>query len=135
MHRQERTPGGKNESGIQMTCAGVYAVAVGVLMIGQWVFLLATKQVHELKTEPARITFHLGAEFLTVVALIGGGLGVLTKGRWGRQVFPVAVGMLLYTLIASPGYFAQRHAWLLLFMLAVLFLLALVRLGLFIQAA
>jgi hypothetical protein len=116
-----------------MTFAGLYAVAVGALMIGQWIFFLAMKQVPELKTGLARIAFHLAAELLTAVTLICGGFGVLRRSAWGRQVFPVAMGMLLYTLIASPGYFAQRRAWPFVAMFAVLFLLALVGLGLFIQ--
>jgi len=117
-----------------MTFAALYAVAVGTLMIGQWIFLLATRQVPELKTGPASIALHLAAEFSTAVMLICGGFALLAKRPWGRQVFPVAMGMLLYTLIASPGYFAQRRAWAAVVMFAALFALALVGLGLFVEA-
>jgi hypothetical protein len=77
----------------------------------QWAFLLAAKQVPELKTEPVRVSFHLAAEFLTATALMTSGAGLLVQAAWALQLYPVAVGMLIYTVIVSPGYFAQKHAW------------------------
>jgi len=114
-----------------MTFAAWYAIIVGLLMFGQWGFFLATKQVPELKTEPVRIAFHLAGEFLTAGALIAGGVGLLTGSVWGPQIYPVAVGMLIYTVVVSPGYFAQKRGWPLVGMFAVLLTLALVSLGLF----
>ena len=111
-----------------MTFASLYAILVGIGMIGQWSVSLATKRVPELKTEPLRIAFHLAGEFLTAIALIVGGLGLLTNTPWGRPIYLVAVGMLLYTVIVSPGYFAQKREWPMVVMFAVLFVLALVSL-------
>jgi hypothetical protein len=114
-----------------MTFAAWYAIIVGVLMFGQWAFFLAAKQVPELKTEPVRISFHLAAEFLTAAALIAGGVGLLAQSAWGVQIYPVAMGMLIYTIIVSPGYFAQQRAWPLVGMFGVLLVLALISLSLF----
>ncbi len=113
-----------------MTFAAVYAVVVGLGMIGQWAYSLATKQVPELATEPFRIRFHLAAEFVTAIALIVGGLGLLTERSWGQDVYLIAMGMLLYTVIVSPGYFAQKGEWPMVGVFAVVLILALVSLGL-----
>jgi len=113
-----------------MTFAALYAIVIGILMIGQWVFFLATKRVPELETEPIRILFHLAAEFITAIALLVGGLGLLTNSNWGLQIYLVSMGMLLYTVIVSPGYFAQKREWPMVGMFAVLLILALISLGL-----
>lgn len=113
-----------------MTFAGIYSIVVGVLMIGQWAFFLATGKVPELEREPLRIRFHLAGEFLTAAALMVGGGGLLAGTGWGVPLYLVATGMLLYTVIVSPGYFAEQRQWPLVGMFAVLLVLALVGLGL-----
>jgi hypothetical protein len=113
-----------------MIFAAIYAIVVGAGMIGQWLFFLATGQVPELVTEPLRIRFHLAAEFATALALLVGGLALLTGQAWGRWVYLLAMGMLLYTVIVSPGYFAQRGQWAFVGMFAVVLLVALVSIAL-----
>lgn len=107
-----------------MKFTGIFAVAAGLLMFGQWAVSLATSGVPELQTAPLSIGFHLAAEILTALALILSGLALLRKRRWGRTLFLVAGGMVLYSIINSPGYFAQRGQWLMVGMFAVLFFLA-----------
>lgn len=109
-----------------MTFAAVFAIVVGVGMFGQWGFSLATRQVPELQTEPYRIAFHLAGEFATATALIVDGLGLLAGASWGAPVYLLAVGMLLYTTIVSPGYFAQKGQWPMVGMFAVILVLAVV---------
>jgi hypothetical protein len=87
--------------------AGLYAVTVGTLMILMWLGFIATGQVVEFQTEPIKIAFHLLAEFLTASLLIAGGFGLYTGRNWGTQIFMVSMGMLLYTVVMSPGYFIQ----------------------------
>lgn len=89
----------------------VFGIAVGVAMIGQWSFLLATGRIPELVDEPVRIRFHIAAEVATALCLIVGGLGVVAGADWGRPAYLVAVGMLVYTAIVSPGYFAEKGQW------------------------
>jgi hypothetical protein len=107
-----------------MKFAAWYAILVGMLMLGQWGFFLAAGQVPELHTEPWRIAFHLAAEGLTAVGLLASGLGLLKSRPWGGQAFLLAAGMLLYSLIVSPGYFAQQRQWPLVGMFAALLALA-----------
>jgi hypothetical protein len=100
-----------------------FAVIVGTLMLAMWTFFLVTGQVPELVTEPYRIALHLAGEFATAIALIIAGIGLLNKVVWGRSLYFVAAGMLLYTLIVSPGYYAQQRQWAFVGMFALLLLL------------
>jgi len=109
-----------------MIFASIFALVVGAGMIGQWVYFLTTGQVPELKTEPLRIRFHLVAEFATAIALLVGGIALLTNQTWGRWFYLLAMGMLLYTVIVSPGYFAEKGQWAFVGMFAVVLILALV---------
>lgn len=87
--------------------AAVYAMLVGAAMIGLWTALLLTGEVPELETSPLEIRYHLVAEFLTGAALVGSGAGLWRGRRWAERVFTVALGMLLYTVINSAGYYAD----------------------------
>jgi len=109
-----------------MIFAAVFALIVSVGMIGQWALFLATGQVPELKTEPLRIRFHLAAEFTTALALGVGGVALLTGQPWGHWFYLLSVGMLLYTVIVSPGYFAEKGQWAFVAMFGIVLLLALV---------
>jgi hypothetical protein len=94
-----------------MTFAGIFAIVVGIGMLAQWVRSLVTRQIPELQSEPVRIGFHLAGEMVTAALLVIGGIGLLTAAPWASTAFFVSMGMLLYTAIVSPGYFAQRGQW------------------------
>ncbi|KAB1187762.1 MULTISPECIES: hypothetical protein [Haloferax] len=85
----------------------VYALVVGVSILGLWVVLVQTEQVGALRTEPFSMFTHLVAEGLTAVALLGAGIGLVRQTDWARPLSLVAFGMLLYTVINSAGYYAQ----------------------------
>lgn len=112
-----------------MNYAAIYAVVVGLTMIGQWSASYVTKQIPELADEPIRIWFHIAGEMITAVCLITAGAGLLMSQDWGRQLYFVAMGMLLYTMIVSPGYFAQKGDWKWLGIFGVLIVLGLVSLA------
>lgn len=109
-----------------MRFTALYLLAVGVLMTGQWAFFLLSRQVPELQTAPVQTTLHLAAELSTALALILSGAGLLRRAAWARSLALLALGMLIYTLVQSPGYFAQQQVWPLVAMFAVLLLLAFV---------
>lgn len=100
-----------------------YSIIVGLLMIVQWVFFLMVGAVPELSTEPIRLAFHLAGEFVTAACLIAGGVSLFRGFPSGRGLSLVAAGMLAYTVIVSPGYFAQQGQWPLVGMFALLLIL------------
>ena len=65
-----------------MNLPALYAIVVGLLIVGQWAFFLITRQVPELKTEQVRVLFHIADEFLTAAALIASGVGLLLQQSW-----------------------------------------------------
>jgi hypothetical protein len=106
-----------------VTLPAVFAILVGVGMIGQWAMSYATKQIPELKTEPYRIWFHITGEMVTAVLLILGGASLLASLPWAPSLYLVAMGMLFYTVIVSPGYFAQKGQWTWVLIFGVLLIL------------
>ncbi|MCB0202461.1 MAG: hypothetical protein KDI03_20515 [Anaerolineae bacterium] len=94
-----------------MTLPAIFAVVVGLGMIVQWTLSWRAGQVPELQTEPIRIRFHIAGEMVTALALIAGGAGLLLHTAWSVPLYLVAMGMLFYTAIVSPGYFAQQGKW------------------------
>ncbi len=91
--------------------ATYYAVGVGVLMLGMWSVLLGTGQVPELRTAPLEVSLHLLAEGLTAGFLIGAGVGLTRRAPWANTVLSFALGMLLYTVINSAGYYTTSGDW------------------------
>ena len=94
-----------------MILPAVFAVVVGLGMIVQWTLSWRAVQIPELQTEPVRIRFHIAGEMATALALIAGGAGLLLHAAWSVPLYLVAMGMLFYTAIVSPGYFAQQGKW------------------------
>jgi len=107
-----------------MIFPAVFALIVGFGMIAQWIMSFITKQIPELKTEPIRIWFHIAGEIITAAALITGGIGLLAGFSWSPTLFFIASGMLLYTTIVSPGYFAQIGEWVWVLIFGVLIILS-----------
>ncbi len=103
-----------------------YSIVIGVMMASMWTVFAVTDQIPELDTSRKEIAFHLAGEFLTAFALLAGGLGLLLRRRWAYNVNLVALGMLAYTVLVSPGYYAQTGDYAFVGMFAVLMVLTLV---------
>lgn len=97
-----------------------YGILVGCLMIAQWTFTILAGSVPEFQTAPWEIALHLAAEMTTAGMLICGGIAALKSVHWGKQVLFVGLGMVIYSEIVSPGYFAQLGQWPLVAMFAIL---------------
>jgi len=117
-----------------MKFAGWYGIVVGFLMLVMWIFFLATGQVPELQTEPYRIAFHLAGEFITALVLIGGGFGLLKNYKRASTTYLIGAGMVLYSLIVSPGYYAQLGQWAFVVMFSVLIVLTLYSVNVLVQS-
>jgi len=100
--------------------AAIYSILVGVSIIGIWTILLITDSIPEFDTEPKRIGMHLVAEIATGIILILGAYGLLSNKRWGYNVYLISMGMLIYTLLASPGYYAEKGNYLFVGMFAII---------------
>lgn len=116
----------RSADGKSMKFSAWYSILVGVLMFGQWSFFLTAGSVPEVQTEPIALVFHLAAELATAVCLIVGGIGLLRQAAWAQNLTIFAAGMLAYTTIVSPGYFAQTGQWPLVGMFVILLVLNLV---------
>ncbi|HEX6206723.1 MAG TPA: hypothetical protein VF058_00015 [Actinomycetota bacterium] len=95
----------------------VYAVAVGALMAVWWAVAWRGAWEREDRTR-GELRLHLAAELLTAVALVASGIAVLAGGA--RAFLAAPLGMLLYTTVASPGYFLGRGELPVVAMFAVL---------------
>ena len=80
----------------------------------------------ELLEKPKEITFHLIAEFSTAVLLIISGIGLLLRSGWTRTLSPISLGMLLYTVINSAGFYAHQNNLPMVAMFLVLIILTVV---------
>ncbi len=94
----------------EMTVIAGYQIVVGIAMVGLWTVLLATRQVPEIPAGDREIWFHLAAELVTAALLIVAGAASLVDSA-AKIPSAVALGALLYTTIASPGYYAERREW------------------------
>ncbi len=97
----------------------VYSIIVGMFMFGFWGFLVATKQA-ELDERPWDMRLHIIAESGTALLLILSGSGMLLGLASLTVLAPVALGMLLYTVVNSPGFYAGRRNRPMVAMFAVL---------------
>jgi hypothetical protein len=100
-----------------------YGIVVSVIICCQWGFFLATGSVPELDDSSRQIAFHLVAEFLMAVVLFLGSVGLLRGWRRAAAAYLVGAGMVVYSVMNSPGYFAQRGDWALVAMFLVLLVL------------
>jgi hypothetical protein len=106
--------------------ASVYSIIIGIAMICMWFVFIATDQVPEIKSAPIKITYYLIAEFLTAILLLIGGYGLLTKRVWGFHLYLISMGMLLYTVIVSAGYYANLEDMIMVGMFSVFQLLTII---------
>ena len=97
-----------------------YGILIGTLMIAQWAFSIVSRGVPEFQTAPWAIAFHLAAEMSAALMLIIGGAVSLKTITWGKQILLVGLGMVIYSEIVSPGYYAQLGQWMFVIMFVVL---------------
>lgn len=89
-----------------------FQVVVGLAIVGLWAMLLTTRKVPEIAAGDREIWFHLAAELVTASLLLASGISALVSDTGAtRQLSAVALGALLYTTIASPGYYVARNEW------------------------
>ena len=91
--------------------SGIYAIIIGIGIIGLWAMLLRTNQVPELKSEPVAIKFHITAEMTMGILSLLSGISLLIGLPWAPYFFIFAMGLIIYAVINSAGYYGQRKQW------------------------
>ncbi len=91
--------------------SGIYAIILGIGILGLWAMLLLTKQIPELETEPVAIGFHITAETIMGVISLLSGIFLLINLTWAIYPFIVAMGLVIYSVINSAGYYGQKKEW------------------------
>ncbi|MGA1873642.1 MAG: hypothetical protein ACMUHY_08205 [Thermoplasmatota archaeon] len=102
--------------------ASIYSLVIGISMLGLWIMLISTSSVEEFDTRPVEIVLHITAEAMTGVLLILSGFAMWKGFSLRHNMFFLSIGMLLYTSIVSPGYYADRGEWPIVAAFAVLIL-------------
>ena len=114
-----------------ITFSAVYAIISGFAMFVLWIIFYAIGFVsEEFCQRPVSFLMLLYAEFLTAIALLIGGFGIMAKWKWGRNLTFTALGMMLYAVVYGSGEFAQRGNMLLTGMFAVLSMVTFILLAL-----
>jgi hypothetical protein len=103
-----------------------YLIFIGISMIGAWIMFYVTGSIPELETTPVQISMHLLAEFSTALLLVIAGISMLKNKVWSQQIYFLSMGMLLYTLIQSPGYFFEQKEYPLVIMFALFFVIGVI---------
>ena len=73
--------------------------------------LYLTKQIPELKNEPVAIGFHISAETTMGILSLLSGIFLLIGLSWAPYFFVLAMGLVIYAVINSAGYYGQRKQW------------------------
>lgn len=89
------------------TLVSVFSILIGIFMIGFWTYAVLIDIIPS-EEKPWAITFHLFSEFSTSFLLIISGIGLWLNTNWGNYLSLVALGMLLYIVIYSPGYYIKK---------------------------
>ncbi len=91
------------------TAVAWYCIIIGVLMAAWWANDLRLGAWNRGDRTHGELGLHLTAEFVTAGLLIGSGWAWLAVGAAADAWVAVGLGMLLYTVIVSPGYFLARR--------------------------
>lgn len=91
------------------TLVAVYCITIGVAMAVMWTAELRRGAWARGDRSHAELALHLVAEFATSGWLIGSAAALLWFGRSATPFVALALGMLLYTILVSPGYFIARR--------------------------
>ncbi len=82
-----------------------YSIAVGIMNIGTWAFLLFSGNVTEFETEPAAFGFHWLSELTTAIMLIVSGMILLKHARHAIQAMFLSLGLLVMAIMGAFIYY------------------------------
>lgn len=89
----------------------IVPILIGLSMLGFWAGAIVSRSVPEINSGGIEIWYHITAEVVTGVVLLFGAIAVLVDDEAPLAVVlsSLGLGMLVYTLVASPGYYLERR--------------------------
>lgn len=99
----------------------IYSIVIGVSVIGMWSMTLMTGGISE---KPIEISLHLISEFSMAILLLISGISILRGKIYGRTIFLISNGMLVYSVLNAAGYYGQRNNFAMVGMFAVIFVIS-----------
>jgi len=89
----------------------IYCILTGVSIVAFWINLFSKKQLlsSRFPQKKVEVVYHVAAEFLTAILLMGSAAGFILGFSWSRVLLPVSLGMLLYAQINGPGFYAGQE--------------------------
>ena len=90
-----------------------FSLAVGLAMPPYWPAMIADHRIDETEEGRRVIWFHVAAEIVTGLVLIAGAFAAWSQPNesLAALVSAIGLGMLLNTMIVSPGCSCERHEW------------------------
>lgn len=88
--------------------AGRFSMAVGMMMILMWGWLIPSGAWLEFQARPLETGLHVAGEILTGIAMIVAGWGLLNRAPWARPLHILATGMLIIAIIHAVAWYAAR---------------------------
>ncbi len=105
---------------VLLIISGIYAILIGIGILGLWTMLLLTNQVPELETEPVAIALHITAEIIMGILSLISGIFLLIGLSWAPYFFILAMGLVIYAVINSAGYYGQKKQWAFVIMFGII---------------
>lgn len=96
------------ETSVVKIAVAWYCIVVGVLLAVWWANDLRRGAWNRGDRTHGELALHLAGELVTAGLLIGSGSAWLAAGSAADAWVAAGLGMLLYTVIVSPGYFLAR---------------------------
>ena len=106
--------------------SGIYAILVGIGVLGLWTMLYLTNQIPEIKTESVAIGFHITAEITMGILSLLSGIFLLIDLSWARYLFILAMGLVVYAVINSAGYYGQKKQWSFVIMFGIILIVSII---------
>ncbi|MDD5703590.1 MAG: hypothetical protein PHU23_16275 [Dehalococcoidales bacterium] len=102
----------------------IFSIVVGIAMLAIWIIQLLTGQARELETAPIEIALAITADWLTAGMLLASGIGLLLNRNWAAKLSLFSLGMLVYSVLISSGYFGQLGNLSFIIMFGAIFILS-----------
>jgi len=113
-----------------MLFPAIFAMSVGALMTAQWAITLVRSQIPTPEQDAIsgrgmiEMAFHWIAEGATAAALIAASFSLMLGWSGAPKLYSISIGMLIYTVVNSSGFFAQRKRCAMVALFAVLLILS-----------